>query len=116
MLKNKPTAAWQFLDQLDILCFSHLRWNFVYQRPQHLLSRFAKHTRVFVFEEPVFHDKPQKLHVQQHDNNVWVVVPHLPQGLSPKEVATRQKRMVNSLISKMKLERFVSWYYTPMSL
>ena len=38
----------------DIVCFCHLRWNFVYQRPQHLLSRFARQGRVFVIEEPVF--------------------------------------------------------------
>ena len=24
-----------------LLCFSHLRWDFVFQRPQHLMSRFA---------------------------------------------------------------------------
>ena len=34
--------------------FSHLRWNFVYQRPQHLLSRLARGRRVYFFEEPVF--------------------------------------------------------------
>ncbi|HEU4698847.1 MAG TPA: glycosyltransferase [Gemmatimonadales bacterium] len=35
-----------------IVAFSHLRWDFVYQRPQHLLSRLARHRRVFVIEEP----------------------------------------------------------------
>jgi hypothetical protein len=35
-----------------LLCFSHLRWNFVLQRPQHLLTRAAKDYRVFFFEEP----------------------------------------------------------------
>ncbi|HYD92095.1 MAG TPA: hypothetical protein VEA37_11495, partial [Flavobacterium sp.] len=38
----------------DLVCFSHLRWNFVYQRPQHLLSRFSKQHRTFFIEEPVF--------------------------------------------------------------
>ena len=38
---------------MDLICFSHLRWNFVYQRPQHLLSRFAKQRRVFYIEEPI---------------------------------------------------------------
>ena len=36
----------------DLICFSHLRWGFVFQRPQHLMARFAKHRRVFFFEEP----------------------------------------------------------------
>ena len=34
----------------DLVCFSHLRWDFVYQRPQHLLSRCAKERRVFFVE------------------------------------------------------------------
>ena len=38
----------------DIVCFSHLRWHFVFQRPQHLMSRFARERRVFFIEEPVY--------------------------------------------------------------
>ena len=33
----------------DLVCFSHLRWDFVFQRPQHLLTRFARMGRVFYF-------------------------------------------------------------------
>jgi hypothetical protein len=43
-------------EQPDLICFSHLRWEFVYQRPQHLLSRCAMKRRVFFVEEPVFGD------------------------------------------------------------
>ena len=35
-----------------LLVFSHLRWNFVYQRPQHLLARLGRDYRVFYIEEP----------------------------------------------------------------
>ena len=42
------------LPQVDLVCLSHLRWDFVYQRPQHLLSRFAQERRVFFVEEPTF--------------------------------------------------------------
>ncbi|HEX3129087.1 MAG TPA: hypothetical protein VH394_17270, partial [Thermoanaerobaculia bacterium] len=38
----------------DLVCLSHLRWDFVYQRPQHLMSRFARDRRVFFFEEPIW--------------------------------------------------------------
>src|SRR3981189_2918267 len=41
---------------IDLVVFSHLRWDFVYQRPQHLLSRLARHRRVFFIEEPVHED------------------------------------------------------------
>jgi UDP-galactopyranose mutase len=36
-----------------LICFSHLRWDFVFQRPQHLMTRFARERRVFYFEEPL---------------------------------------------------------------
>jgi UDP-galactopyranose mutase len=56
----------------DILCFSHLRWNFVCQRPQHLISRFAKTSRVFFIEEPIF-DSDDDLFVMQADPNSRLV-------------------------------------------
>ena len=36
-----------------LLVLSHLRWSFVYQRPQHLMSRFAREFNVLFFEEPI---------------------------------------------------------------
>ena len=35
-----------------LICFSHLRWKFVFQRPQHLMTRFAASKQVIVWEEP----------------------------------------------------------------
>ena len=63
---------------IDLVCLSHLRWDFVYQRPQHLLSRFAKERRVFFVEEPIFDDERMRLDVSTRDCGVSVVVPHLP--------------------------------------
>ncbi|MCC7209913.1 MAG: glycosyltransferase [Anaerolineae bacterium] len=37
----------------DLVCISHLRWDFVWQRPQHLLSRLSKTHRVLFVEEPM---------------------------------------------------------------
>src|SRR6185295_4170452 len=48
------TCEESFDDAPDLICLSHLRWDFVYQRPQHLLSRCARERRVFFIEEPVF--------------------------------------------------------------
>ena len=64
---------------MDLICFSHLRWNFVYQRPQHLLTRFAKHYRVFYVEEPenTREERPQ-MRVQAVNPNLTVVTPLLP--------------------------------------
>src|SRR6476620_2267134 len=116
MLKNTPTATWQYLNSVDLVCFSHLRWNFVYQRPQHLLSRFSKHTRVFFVEEPIFHDAPEKLHINKAEGNVYVVVPHLQHGLNEQQIVAKQKAMVNELFSLMDINRYFSCYYTPMAI
>ena len=37
----------------DLICISHLHWEFVWQRPQHLLSRLTQHYRILFVEEPV---------------------------------------------------------------
>jgi len=116
MLKNTPTAVWHNLNTVDLVCFSHLRWNFVFQRPQHLLSRFSKHTRVFFIEEPIFHDAPEKLHIDKSEDNVHVVVPHLQHGLSEEQVIARQKAMIQDLFSLMEINRYFAWYYTPMAI
>lgn len=58
---------------LPVVVFSHLRWNFVFQRPQHLLSRLATRRRVVFVEEPV-HDQAAESHWQREkpDGNVLV--------------------------------------------
>jgi len=61
----------------DVVCLSHLRWDFVYQRPQHLLSRFAKEGRVFFFEEPIFTDEATHLEITPRTDNLFVAVPRI---------------------------------------
>src|SRR5688572_8278295 len=71
----------------DLICVSHLRWDFVYQRPQHLLSRAAKSRRVFFIEEALFDEGSMRLDIRDTDCGVKVVVPRLPTGLR-SEIAT----------------------------
>ncbi|TCJ19212.1 glycosyltransferase family 1 protein [Flaviaesturariibacter flavus] len=116
MITNTPTAAWPHISNIDLICFSHLRWNFVYQRPQHLLSRFAQHTRVFFVEEPIFHDGANRLQISESANNVYIIVPHLQHGLSEQAVLQSQRELLNDLISVMEINQYFCWYYTPMAL
>src|SRR5436305_15317808 len=99
---------------VDLVSLSHLRWDFVYQRPQHLMTRFAKERRVFFFEEPVFEARAPRLVVTQPAPGVWVVVPHLPPGKSPGETCAAQTAAVDRLLDEQRVEQFVAWYYTPM--
>jgi UDP-galactopyranose mutase len=66
----------------DFICFSHLRWNFVYQRPQNLLCRFAKIRRLFYVEYPLITDIARpKLEINRTQEEITVITPHLPSGL-----------------------------------
>jgi glycosyltransferase involved in cell wall biosynthesis len=101
----------------DLICFSHLRWDFVYQRPQHLLKRCARERRVFFVEEPVFDNGSMRLEIHERDKNLKVVVPHLPQGLC-SEVAKLAvlHEMVQRLFVENNIQQYLAWYYTPMAL
>lgn len=116
MIKNIEEISCAFLHNVDLMCFSHLRWGFVFQRPNHLLSRFSKHQRVFFIEEPIFVDGEERMHIENYNDNLYVVTPHLPHGLSHEEVIKRQQKMISSLMLQMQVKRYYNWYYTPMAL
>jgi glycosyltransferase involved in cell wall biosynthesis len=98
-----------------LICFSHLRWNFVYQRPQHLMPRFARSRPVFFFEEPVFGGQAAFLETQRLENGVTVAVPRLPHGLDEAEQIDAQRGLLDRLCRDHSIRRPVLWYYTPMS-
>jgi UDP-galactopyranose mutase len=98
---------------VDLICFSHLRWNFVYQRPQHLLSRFARQGRVFYVEEPISIQGESHLEGSRGDSGVYVVVPHISQK---DNVDERLRRLLDEFFNKQHIEFYALWYYTPMHL
>jgi glycosyltransferase involved in cell wall biosynthesis len=116
MIKNIEEVSCAFLEEIDLVCFSHLRWGFVFQRPNHLLSRFSKHQRVFFIEEPIFYDGEDKLQIENYNENLFVVTPHMRGGLPEEEVHKRQRKFISNLFSNMNIQRYFSWYYTPMAL
>src|SRR4028119_411559 len=73
------SAAWNDASPLFI-CHSHLRWDWVYQRPQHLLGRLARHAPVIVEEEPPLDDRPPGLDALHVAPGVTVLRPHRPAG------------------------------------
>jgi glycosyltransferase involved in cell wall biosynthesis len=100
----------------DVVCFSHLRWNFVFQRPQHLLTRCAADNRVFFVEEPEIDHTASSARLRlQRDGNVWIAVPQLPPGLSSADTVAIQRAMVDDLLAAEGVTDFVLWYYTPMA-
>ena len=100
----------------DLVCLSHLRWDFVYQRPQHLMSRFVRDRRVFFFEEPFFGEGPARLDVSERPGGVRLAVPRLPEGLSFEEAEAAQRDLLQRLLTENACTDYVLWYYTPMAL
>ncbi len=106
MPHRRPTEALTPL----LVCHSHLRWDWVYQRPQHLLSRIAKSWPVLIEEEPVFDDRPPGIDVLAVAPNVTVLRPH--------RRADRDHdlgRLVEDYVALARAGRpLVRWFYSPM--
>ncbi|SRR5579883_1530179 len=103
-------------NELDLLCLSHLRWDFVFQRPQHLLSRAAKTRRVFFFEEPVWEDGELRLDVRTSNEGVVVARPVLPNGMPHEDAIEAQRELLDRFLEQWNITDFIRWYYTPMAL
>ena len=100
----------------DVLCFSHLRWNFVFQRPQHLMTRCARERRVFFIEEPVVAPEIKShLQVEAHAS-VKVVVPQIPEGLTSAARRSTLRRLLDDFMKAAGIHDYLLWYYTPMAL
>jgi glycosyltransferase involved in cell wall biosynthesis len=104
----------------DLVVLSHLPWTFVWQRPQHLVSRLARSRRTWFVEEPspVAGLEEPRLRVEDHGcvQRVWLDVPGSPGThvcFSDRRAAVYE-RLLLDLIGPAP-DRTV-WLYTPMAL
>lgn len=105
--------------QPTLLCFSHLRWDFVYQRPQHLMSRLARSYRVLFVEEPLpAQDGVRRMVEREGAPGVRVFVPHLPGDdlADPHRAIQAQRRLLDELVARERAQDAVLWFYTPVAL
>ena len=101
-----------------MICFSHLRWDFVFQRPQHLMTRFARGRRVIFWEEPVSgapEDSPRLDSHTDPESGVIVVTPVLPDGGTAVERDATLGLMLDGVLAGYGGD-LIRWYYTPMML
>lgn len=106
----------------DLVVASHLRWNFVWQRPQQLLSRLSRHHRILFVEEPVYAPENNGQSVP----NMYVALPNLvvltPQV--PKEACgdtplwlwpcqDRIAQQVRDALTALDFRNRTLWFYTP---
>lgn len=99
-----------------LLCLSHLRWGFVWQRPQHLLSRAAAGHRVVVVEEPVFGgQEAPRLALSPAPGGVEVAVPLLPESCEGAGAVAAQRHLLDAFLAGAGEGPRTFWYYTPMA-
>src|SRR4051794_27595947 len=104
-------------DMTDLVCFSHLRWDFVFQRPQHLLSRAARTMRVIFWEEPIYTaQESPSLKIEPSKEGVLVAQPHLPWGTDPAAAIIMQRSLLDDMIREERISSPALWYYTPQAL
>ncbi len=101
-----------------LIVFSHLRWDFVFQRPQQLLSRMSQKRQVVFFEEPVVTDGEPFLEITHPLPNLRVCRPHTPSSAIGfhDEQLPYVKPLVTKWIEEAQLTDYVVWFYTPMAL
>lgn len=120
---NSPLKSWLYGSPQEtekqsthvhvLICFSHLRWDFVHQRPQHLLNEAASRRRVFFVEEPEFSPGPSRFRTRAAASGVTILTPVIDQG---SDHVDEQRRLVESLHRDLGRSPVTHWYYTPMAL
>ncbi len=99
-----------------LICFSHLRWDFVLQRPQHLMGRFAQDRQVFFFEESIPTDH-HLAYLEIHPfegTTVKSVRPRIPHWWSEAERETALGKLLDELLALNDAVRPILWFYTPV--
>ena len=115
---QKIPAASPGSGRVTILVMSHLRWGFVFQRPQHVLTRLARHCDILFVEEPVFDPGDPRLDIAAVSPGVEVVTPRLPDpatGFADSHFAPLG-RMLDRLLAERRIREPLVWFYTPMAL
>ncbi|SMB80162.1 glycosyltransferase family 1 protein [Deinococcus hopiensis] len=103
-------------DTPALLVVAHLRWDFVFQRPQHLMTRAARSRRVYYIEEPRFTSEADHLVMRTDPSGVVVVTPHIEEGHSADASQARTARLLEGMVKAEGLPEYDLWVYTPFEL
>ena len=112
-----PTST-DRLPRVPLVVLSHLRWGFVFQRPQHLLTRLARHFDVYFIEEPVFEAGLPSLKWVRQPEGIEVLTPVTDVqawGFNDHQIAL-MKPLIAEFMSERGIVEPIVWLYTPMAL
>lgn len=93
-----------------LVCFSHLRWKFVFQRPQHILTRASRHFPVVFIEDPILESGTEPhLKIENISRTLRVVTPVIPEGYD-------HQPLLDELYKEFSGSEVIAWFYTPMAI
>ena len=114
---NDSVAPGDLSSRPTLFCFAHLRWNFVYQRPQHLMSRAAAYANIYFIEEPLLVDIAEPvLRQETRPGGVRVITPMLPLSFAHGDIFQIQRTLLDEWLRGQAFKETIAWYYTPMAL
>lgn len=111
----------------DLICISHLRWDFVWQRPQQLLSRLAKQYRILFVEEPVTDTGIDKPYLETYPGRtpgakpVIVARMHYPStdhywiGHNDPRTQADYEALLLDYLAQEEMHNPIVWLYTPVA-
>jgi UDP-galactopyranose mutase len=100
----------------DLVCFSHLRWDLVFQRPQHLLTHASLKRRAFYWEEPAWTPEGEPHLGVRDEGGVRVVQPQLPDPAWEDGGIAAQRLLLDRFLADEGVTDPVLWYDTPHAL
>lgn len=99
-----------------LIVLSHLRWDFVFQRPQHLMTRAARDRTVLYVEEAVVGRYKDHVRTRTDASGVVVCQPRLRRGRNAEASRRRTADLLADAVRDLGLSAYDLWVYTPMAL
>ncbi len=99
-----------------LICFSHLRWDFVLQRPQHLMNRFGRTRQIYFFEEhiPTEHHSPYLEYHPFEGTEIVSLRPRLPRDWNEEQCNVGLEKLLRLLLRLNNIVDPILWFYSPM--
>ena len=101
-----------------LIVFSHPPWRSVWQRPQHLITRFARRWPVLFVEEPSHTSGPPRAEQEQVHPGVTVLRPRTPieaGGFHDRQLPAIRP-MLQDAVAALRSARYGVCTFTPMAL
>lgn len=117
-LRGEDAGKPQLPRDVPLVAFSHLRWDFVRQRPQHLLTRFARERQVWMWEEaiPSEHHLPYLEYHHFPADDVTSLRPRVPHSFSLDQGAEALRELYRLFLAQTVRRTPIAWFYTAAML